>query len=99
MLGLCLVPRDDSGFSAAKALCGDPLCLNGEFLDSDELPPPAFQDRIQCALRGLVLPPPHHWPTSTAVLPGTLASEDYVMSERMLPFVLCRNSTKAPTES
>ena len=42
MLRLHYVPHDDSGFSAAEALYGDPLCLPGEFLDSDELPPAVF---------------------------------------------------------
>ena len=78
MLGLRFVFRDDSGFLAAKALYGDTLCLPGEFLDSDEFPPAVFQDRIQSALRGLVLSPPHHQPSSTARVPGALASAEYV---------------------
>ena len=76
MLGLRCVPWDDSGFSAAMALYKDPLCLPGEFLDSDELPPAVFQDRIQSALGVLVLPSPHHRPPSAAMVPGALASTD-----------------------
>ena len=75
MLGLHSVPPDDSGISTAVALYGDPLCLPGEFLDSDELPPAVFQDRIQSALHGLVLPPPHHQPPPTAKVHKALASE------------------------
>ena len=78
MLGLHSVPCDDSGFSAAKALYGDPLCLPGEFLDSDELPPAVFQDRIPPALRSLVLPFHHHQPPSTAKVPDSLALADFV---------------------
>ena len=78
MLGLHFVPHDDSGFPAVEALYREPLCLPGEFLDSDEFPPAVFQDRIQYALRGLVLPPPHHWPPSTAKVPGALALADFV---------------------
>ena len=33
MLGLRTTPRDETGFSASKAVYGAPLCLPGEFLD------------------------------------------------------------------
>ena len=87
MLGLCSVPRDDSDFSATEALYEDPLCLPGELLDSDELPPAVFQDKIQSALHCLVLPPPHHWPPSTARVPDALALAEYVFvcEEASLP--------------
>ena len=74
MLGLRSISRDGSGFSTAEALYGAPLCLPGEFLDSDKLPSAAFLERIQSALQGLVLPPHHHWPPSTARVPTALAS-------------------------
>ena len=78
MLGLHSVPRNDSGFSAAEPLYGDPLCLPGGFLDYDELPYAVFQDRIQSTLHGLVLPLPPHQPPSTALVPGALALAEYV---------------------
>ena len=65
-------------FLAAKALYRTPLCLPGEFLDSDKFPPAAFLEKIQSSLRGLVLPPPHHWSPSTARVPTSLASADFV---------------------
>ena len=70
MLSLRSVPRDDSGFSVARALHKASLCLPGEFLDFDKVPPDAF-------LRGLVLPPPHQ-PPSAAQVPAALTSVDFV---------------------
>ena len=55
MLGLRTTPRDETGFSASEAVYGSSLCLPGEFLDSVDLPPREFLDRIQSALRGLVV--------------------------------------------
>ena len=78
MLGLRTTPHDKTGFSAAKTIYGAPLCLPGEFLDSVDLPPTEFLDRIQSALRGLTLPPPHHVAPSSACVPAALASAEYV---------------------
>ena len=78
LLGLHPVPRDDSGFSATEALYKIPLCLPGEFLNSDEVPPDAFLERIQSSLRGMVLPPPHHQPPSAAQVPAAPTSPDLV---------------------
>ena len=96
LLGLWSVPHDDSGFSAAVALYGDPLCLPGEFLDSDEPPPAVFQDRIQSVLGGLVLPPPHHKPPFTARVPGALSLAEYVLFMRTSLSDLCPSSTVVP---
>ena len=54
---------------------GAPLCLPEEFLDSVDLPPREFLDRIQSALHGLTLPPPHPF---SARVPTALASAEYV---------------------
>ena len=78
MLSLCSVSRDDSGFSTTEALFRAPLCLPGEFLDSDKVHHDAILERIQSALRGLVLPPSHHQPTSAAQVPAALTSADFV---------------------
>ena len=56
---------------------GAPLCLPGEFLDSVNLPHREFLNRIQSALRGLTLPPPHHIAPSSARVPAALASAEY----------------------
>ena len=78
MLGLRTNPRDKTGLSASEAVYGAPLCLPGEFLDSVDLPPREFLDRIQSALHGLSLPPPHHVAPSSAHIPAALASAEYV---------------------
>ena len=57
---------------------GAPLCLHGEFLDSVDLPPREFLDRIQSVLRGLTLPPPHHVAPPSACVPAALVSAEYV---------------------
>ena len=78
MVGLRNTQRDKTGFSASKAVNGAPLCLPGEFLDSMDLPPREFLDRIQSALRGLTLPPPHHAAPSSARVPAALAFAEYM---------------------
>ena len=75
MLGLRTTPRDETGFSASEAVYGTSLCLPGEFHD---LPPKEFLDRIQSALCGLTLPPPHHVTPPSARVPAALASAEYV---------------------
>ena len=70
MLGLQTTPRDETGFSASKAVYRTPLCLPGEFIDSVDLPPREFLDRIHSALRGLTLPPPNHIAPSLALYFG-----------------------------
>ena len=76
MLGFWTTPQDKTGFSAAKAVYKAPLCLPGEFLDSVDLPPREFLDRIQSTLRGMTLPPPHHVAPSSALVPAALASAE-----------------------
>ena len=78
MLGLRTTPQDKAGLSAAKALYSSPLCLSGEFLHSEDLPPGEFLDRIQSGLCGLTLPPPHHVTPSSAQVPAALASAEYL---------------------
>ena len=78
MLGLWTTPRDRTGFSASKAVYGTSLCLLGEFLDSVNLPPREFLDRIQSSLCGLTLPPPHHVTHPSELVPAALASSEYV---------------------
>ena len=84
MLGLWTTPRDETGFSASEAVYGTSLCLPGEFLDSVDLPPREFLDRIQSTLRGLTLSPPHHvapphhLAPPSARVPAALASAEYV---------------------
>ena len=78
MLGLWTIPHDKNGFSASKAVYRDPLCLPGKFLNSVDLPPREFLDRIQYALPGLTMPPPHQVAPSLAPVPAAFASSEYV---------------------
>ena len=57
---------------------GAPLCLLGEFLDSEDLPPREFLGRVQSVLQGLTLPSPHHVAPSSAWVPAALASAEFV---------------------
>ena len=77
MLGLQTTHCDQTWFSASKVVYRAPLCLPGEFLDS-VLPPREFLDRVQSALRGLTLPPPHWVAPSSTRVPTALASAEYV---------------------
>ena len=83
MLGLWTTPFYHTGFSASEAVNRAPLCLHGEFLDSMDLPPREFLDRIQSALRGLTLLPPHHVAPSSACHPAALASAEYVFVRKV----------------
>ena len=47
-----------------------------------------FQERIKSALQGLVLPPPPHWPSSTAKVPGALTLADLVF--------VCKDASLCP---
>ena len=87
---------DDSGVSASEALYGAHLCLSGEFLDSDRVPPAVFLERVQSALRGwccllnitdlpLLLEFPLLWPLQTSHL-----------FARILQSGLCLNFTQGP---
>ena len=66
IVGLQTTPHDKPGFSSAKAVYGAPLCFPEEFLNSEDLPPREFLDRIQSALQSLTLPPSHHTAPSSA---------------------------------
>ena len=78
MLGLRTTPRGKTGFLASEAVYGAPFCLPWKFLDSVDLPPREFLDRIQSALHGLTLPPPYHVAPSSPRVPAALASAEYV---------------------
>ena len=98
MLGLRTTPREETGFSAAEAVYGAPLCLPVEFLESVDLPPRDFLDRIQSAPCGLTLPPPHHVSPSSACVPAALASAEYMLFARTPPNSLSLSCTMPPTE-
>ena len=50
MLGLQSSPKDDSGFSLAKAVYGSNLSLPGEFLEHSEIPPDSFLGKVDLAV-------------------------------------------------
>ena len=60
MLGLRSLPKNDSGFSPAEAVCGSNLSLPGEFLEHSELPPEGFLRKVEQAVQGFSGPPQHH---------------------------------------
>ena len=60
LLGLRTVPKDDTGLSVSEAVYGSSLTVPGEFLGSPELPPASFLRKIENALTGFAIPPPHH---------------------------------------
>ena len=98
MLGLQTTLCDETGFSASKAVFGTSLCLPGEFLDSVDLPPREFLNRIQSSLRGLTLPPPHHVAPPSACFPAALASTEYVFVHKGASIQPSFSCTVAPTE-
>ena len=62
LLGLRTVPNDGTGLSVSEAVYGFPLNVPGEFLGSLELPPSTNPSKIEQAVTGFPIPPPHHVP-------------------------------------
>ena len=60
MLGLRAAPKDDSGFSPAKAVYGSHLSLPGEFIKHPEFPPEVFLRIVENAVSGFSGPPCNH---------------------------------------
>ena len=79
LLGLRTVLKDDSGLSVSEAVYGSPLTTPGEFLVSPELPPISFLHKIENAVTGFTIPPPHHVRSSPPhQLQPALLTEEYV---------------------
>ena len=77
-----MVPKDDIGLSDSKAVYGSTLTIPGEFLRSSELPPSTYLSRIECAVAGFAIPPPHHVLQSPPhQLPAPLMSYKYAFVE------------------
>ena len=60
MLGLRSWPKEDSGFSPAKAVYGSNLSLPGEFLEHSKISPETFLQKVERAVQGFSWPPRHH---------------------------------------
>ena len=100
LLGLRTTPRDDSALSASEAVYGAPLTVPGEFLGSPELPPPAYLRKIEEAISGFAVPPPHHVPVFPPnQLPLALQTCRFVFIGKIRPHLLYLLSTEAPTWS
>ena len=59
LLGLWSGPKEDTGFSVSEAAFGSPLTVPGEFRRSLELPRTSFLRKIENAVTGFAIPPPH----------------------------------------
>ena len=79
LLGLRMVPKDNTGLSVSKAVYGSPLTVPGEFLGSSELPLSTYFSKIGGAVARFAVPPPHHVLQSPPhQLPAALMSARYV---------------------
>ena len=79
LLGLRTVSKDDTGLSVSEAVYGLPLTIPGEIVGSPELPPSAYLSKIEQAVAGFAVPPPHHVPQSPPCqLPAALLSAKFV---------------------
>ena len=89
LLGLRATPKDDTGLSVSEAVYGSALTLPGEMLDVPELPSDSFLRKVERAVDGFAVPPPHHVrPTSPSQLPAALVTTK---------FVFVRDDTVKPT--
>jgi hypothetical protein len=79
LLGLRATPKDDTGLSVSEAVYGSPLSLPGELVDVPELLPDAVLRKVNRAVEGFAIPPPHHVrPAPPNQLPAALISAKYV---------------------
>ncbi len=79
LLGLRATPKDDTGLSVSEAVYGAPLSLPGELVDVPELLPDAVLRKVNRAVEGFAIPPPHHVrPAPPNQLPAALISAKYV---------------------
>jgi len=79
LLGLRATPKDDTGISVSEAVYGSPLTLPGELVDVPELLPSSFLRKIDRAVEGFAISPPHHVrPVPPTKLPTALISAKYV---------------------
>ena len=89
LLGLRATPKDDTGLSVSEAVYGSALTLPGEMLDVPELTSDSFLRKVERAVDGFAVHPPHHVrPTSSSQLPAAL---------RTTKFVFVRDDTVKPT--
>ena len=78
-MGLRATPKDDTGLSVSEAVKGSPLTLPGEHVDVPELLPDAFLRKVNRAIDGFAVPPPHHvCPVSPVQLLSALLKAKYV---------------------
>ena len=52
MLGLCSVPKEDTGFSVSEAVYGAALNIPGELLDSPKMPSSQFLSKMEKVITG-----------------------------------------------
>ncbi|XP_023341697.1 uncharacterized protein LOC111711545 [Eurytemora carolleeae] len=79
LLGLRATPKDDTGPSVSEAVYGSPLTLPSELVDVPELPPESFQRKVDRAIDGFAIPPPHHvCPVPPSQLPSALLTAKFV---------------------
>ena len=85
LLGLRMVPKDDTGLSVSEAVDGFPLTIPGEFLGSPALPLSRYLSKIGCAVAGFTIPLPHHvFQSPPHQLPAALMSYKYVFVQEDL---------------
>ncbi|XP_023322535.1 uncharacterized protein LOC111696949 [Eurytemora carolleeae] len=83
LLGLRATPKDDTGLSVSEAVYGAPLTLPGELVDVPELLPDTFLRKVNRAVEGFAVTPPHHVrPVPPVQLPAALISAKYVGSKQ-----------------
>ena len=80
LLGLCSVPKEDTGFSVSEAVYGSPLTIPGEFLEASEIPSSQFISKVEKVIAGFSTPPPHHVHHSPpAEIPAALKTAKFVL--------------------
>ena len=76
LLGLRTVPKEDNNISTSEAVFGSPLTLPGEFLDSAELTPNLYLQKIEAAISGFQAP--FHHRSQRSLVPDELMTAKFV---------------------
>ena len=90
LLGLRPVPKDDTGLSVSEVVYGSSLAVPGEFLGSPELPAASFLRKIEDAIAGFAVSPPHHVSSSPPqqLPPALMAAEfEFVHEASSIPYL------------
>ena len=83
LLGLWSAPKEDHNVSSAELLCGVPLTLPGELLESEEPPAATFLEKLRQTSTSFLPTRPVAGPSPSADPPKALRTADFVFIRKV----------------